>query len=60
MQNKEKGTNPASIRPTDVRTGDTGKVKLGGTSPSLPTVQAGSPTIADGGKIRLGGTAPSL
>jgi hypothetical protein len=36
------------------QTNDTGKVHMGGTSPSLPR-----PT-SDTGKVRLGGTSPSL
>jgi hypothetical protein len=62
MQSEKKrvANSASSIRPKDARTDDMGKVKLGGTSPSLPPVKAGSPAIVDGGKIRLGGTAPSF
>jgi hypothetical protein len=34
---------------------DTGKVRLGGQSPSLPPR-----AIADSGKVRMGGQSPSL
>jgi hypothetical protein len=36
------------------QTNDTGKIRVGGQSPSLPR-----PT-SDAGKVRLGGTSPSL
>lgn len=38
---------------------DSGKVRLGGASPSLP-VRAVPPTIADSGKVKLGGASPAL
>jgi hypothetical protein len=48
-----------SVRPSDQVSGDTGKVRLGGASPSLP-VRIVSPATADNGKVRLGGASPSL
>ena len=38
---------------------DTSKVRLGGSSPSLP-VRVAPATIADTGKVRIGGSSPSL
>ena len=48
-----------SVRPSDPMSGDTGKVRLGGASPSLP-VRIVSTATADSGKVRLGGASPSL
>ena len=40
---------------------DTGKVRIGGVSPSLgPVVRTPPAAIADSGKVRLGGVSPSL
>jgi hypothetical protein len=49
-----------SIRPSDMRTEDSGKVSLGGWNPRLPRVQPGSRQTKDGGKVRLGGWNPKL
>lgn len=38
---------------------DSGKVRLGGMSPSLP-VRAVPASVADTGKVRLGGMSPAL
>jgi len=48
-----------SVQPTDVISGDNGKVKIGGASPSVP-VRGVSTATADHGKVRLGGASPSL
>jgi hypothetical protein len=48
-----------SVRPSDRVSGDAGKVRLGGASPSLP-VRIVSAATADSGKVRLGGASPSL
>lgn len=44
--------------PTNVA--DSGKIRLGGTAPSLPPVRSTPASIADTGKVRTGGTAKSL
>lgn len=44
---------PASIA-------DSGKIRLGGTAPSLPPVRPAPANVADTGKVRTGGTAKSL
>jgi hypothetical protein len=38
---------------------DSGKVRIGGTSPSLP-VRMAPATVNDAGKVRIGGQSPSL
>jgi hypothetical protein len=38
---------------------DDGKVRLGGTSPSLP-IRIAPASVADSGKVRIGGTSPAL
>src|SRR5262249_1667111 len=48
-----------TVRPADATSGDSGKVRLGGASPSLP-VRVVSTATADSGKVRLGGASPSL
>jgi len=60
MQSEHKGatSSPEKIQPKDAGTLDTGKVRLGGQSPSL-AIRA-SAAVADAGKIRLGGQTPSL
>lgn len=42
-----------------VNIADKGKVRMGGSSPSLP-VRVAPATIADTGKVRMGGSSPSL
>jgi hypothetical protein len=42
------------------RIADTGKVRIGGTSPSLPPAGTAPTSVADNGKVRIGGTSPSL
>jgi hypothetical protein len=61
MRNERKNAENAtpSVRPSDAVSGDTGKVRLGGASPSLP-VRVVSVATADNGKVRLGGASPSL
>lgn len=49
-----------SIRPSDVRTEDPGKVSLGGWNPRLARVQPVSRETKDAGKVRLGGWNPKL
>jgi hypothetical protein len=49
-----------SVRPTDTISGDNGKVRLGGASPSLPPLRVVSTATTDNGKVRLGGASPSL
>jgi hypothetical protein len=39
---------------------DTGKVRLGYLSPSLPPVRVAPATVKDDGKVRLGYLSPSL
>ena len=39
---------------------DSGKVKLGGASPSLPSVRRVPAGVADSGKVKLGGASPAL
>jgi hypothetical protein len=62
MQSNHKNAQNAvpSVRPADVLSGDSGKVRLGGASPSLPPVRIVSAATADNGKVRLGGASPSL
>jgi hypothetical protein len=48
-----------SVVPSDKASGDAGKVRLGGASPSLP-LRLVSVATADNGKVRLGGASPSL
>jgi hypothetical protein len=50
----------SSVRPADAISSDTGKVRLGGASPSLPPTRVVSTATADNGKVRLGGASPSL
>ena len=61
MQSKRKNTRSAtpSVRPADAASEDSGKVRLGGASPSLP-VRVISTATADNGKVRHGGASPSL
>ena len=40
-------------------TADNGKVRVGGTSPSLP-VRTPPASVADSGRVRIGGTSPAL
>jgi hypothetical protein len=56
-KNAEKAT--PTVRPSDPVSGDAGKVRLGGASPSLP-LRVVSAATADNGKVRLGGVSPSL
>jgi hypothetical protein len=39
---------------------DSGKVRLGFTSPSFPPARSAPANTADGGKVRLGFTSPSF
>jgi hypothetical protein len=39
---------------------DSGKVRLGGLSPSLQPVRTPPANTADNGKVRLGGLSPAL
>jgi hypothetical protein len=57
-ERKDAAASAARIQPKDVGTSDTGKVWLGGQSPSLPIRAAAA--VADNGKVRLGGQTPSL
>ena len=38
---------------------DNGKVRLGGSSPSLP-IRIAPASVADSGRVRLGGSSPAL
>jgi hypothetical protein len=58
-QRKNAQNATSSVRPSDPTSGDSGKVRLGGASPSLP-VRVVSTATADNGKVRLGGASPSL
>jgi hypothetical protein len=58
-QRKNARNTAPSVRPSDATSGDAGKVRLGGASPSLPIRVVSAPT-ADNGKVRLGGASPSL
>jgi hypothetical protein len=49
-----------SIRPATATVEDTGKVRLGGISPSVGPVRSISPAVTDSGKVRLGGIAPAV
>jgi hypothetical protein len=49
-----------SIRPSDTRIEDRGKVSLGGWNPRLPHIQPGSKETKDAGKVSLGGWNPKL
>jgi hypothetical protein len=59
MQSERKNA-ASSVRPAEAKSQDTGKVRLGGASPSLPPVRVVSTATADNGKVRLGGASPSL
>lgn len=51
---KQIPTIPANVR-------DSGKVRIGGVSPSLgPVVRTPPAAIADSGKVRIGGVSPAL
>ena len=39
---------------------DSGKVKLGGWSPSLPVIKSTPAAVKDAGKVHMGGWAPAL
>jgi hypothetical protein len=53
---RKKPTNGASsIRPTDIRTADAGKVRIGGFSPKLPPVRPMPADVRDNGKVSVGG-----
>jgi hypothetical protein len=39
---------------------DSGKVRLGGASPSLPPVRTPPANVADSCKVRIGGVSPAL
>jgi hypothetical protein len=49
-----------SIRASDTRIEDPGKVSLGGWNPRLPRVQPGSKETKDTGKMSPGGWNPKL
>jgi hypothetical protein len=59
-EQKNAASSTQSIRPTTATVEDTGKVKLGGISPSLGPVRSASATVTDNGKVRLGGIAPAV
>jgi hypothetical protein len=59
MQSERK--KPASsIRATDIRTADAGKVRIGGFSPKLPPVRPTPAEVRDNGKVSVGGFSPKL
>jgi hypothetical protein len=62
MQTKRK--KPAgtafSIRATDIRTADAGKVRIGGFSPKLPPVRPLPADVRDNGKVSVGGFSRKL
>ena len=58
-ERKSAASSAGKIQPKDVGTSDTGKVRMGGQSPSLP-IRAAAAAAADTGKVRLGGQTPSL
>jgi hypothetical protein len=49
-----------SIRPATANIKDSGKVELGGISPSLTPVRVTPLTVADTGRVKLGGIAPAI
>jgi hypothetical protein len=51
---------PLGIRLDARRVADSGKVVLGGRTPSLPIVRVSHPSTADKGKVKIGGRSPSL
>jgi len=57
---KNAASSAPSIRPATANVADTGKVKLGGASPSLTPVRVASAIVADTGKVRLGGASPAI
>jgi len=48
------------IRPTPASVADTGKVRLGGESPSFGPIRLAPANTVDNGKVRLGGESPSF
>ena len=46
------------LSPAEIR--DSGKVRLGNQSPSLPATRPATAETADNGKVRLGNQSPSL
>ena len=57
---RKNGNSPRPIRPSSTNVKDTGKVKLGGISPSVGPIRSPSALVSDSGKVRLGGIAPSV
>jgi hypothetical protein len=51
---------PLIVKTPSSRVADNGRVRIGGTSPSLPPATTAPARIADNGKVRIGGTSPSL
>lgn len=49
-----------SIRPSSTNVKDTGRVRLGGISPSVGPIRSPAGPVIDTGKVRLGGIAPSV
>ena len=49
-----------NVQKTPMNVVDSGKVRLGGATPSLPPVRPTPADVADSGKVRLGGAAPKL
>jgi hypothetical protein len=53
-------TNKAASHAPTREIEDSGKVRIGNTSPSFPPVRARPAGIADSGKVRIGNTSPSF
>ncbi len=60
-QNRQRNTRVLSgIRTTPATVADSGRVRMGLTSPSFPPVRTTPQNTADNGKVRLGLTSPSF
>ena len=57
---ESKQTPALRISPTPAHVKDSGKVRIGNTSPSFPPVRATPAEVADNGKVRIGNTSPSF
>jgi hypothetical protein len=59
-QRKKPAGTASSIRATDMRTADAGKVRIGGFSPKLPPVRPLPADVRDNGKVSVGGFSRKL
>ena len=57
---KKPATPASSIRATDIRTADAGKVRIGGFSPKLPPIRPIPAEVRDNGKVSVGGFSRKL